>query len=242
MDADVKAFTQDCLVCLLSAGGIKFPRPLGQRINADRVSELIHFDFLYIGESKSNHEYILMLKDDFSGYVFLRACQSADAETAASTLLEYFTTFVPVLQWISDQGPHFANKVMELLASSHEAKHRFSTPYVPWSNGTIESVCREVLRVMHDFNAEARIPETEMPRSVPAIQSIINNSPSRRLGNRAPITVHTGMEAGNPLRFAFTEAKLRTSILLTTPGFSNQSIWIDSTTRLTPCTRQLTRP
>ena len=209
MEADVRAFVQSCLVCVLSAGGMKVPRPLGQQVHAQRVSELLHFDFLYIGESRTDHTYILILKDDFSGYVFLRACKSADAETAASVLCEYFTTFVPVLQWFSDQGPHFCNKVMELLAQTLGAKHRFSTVYAPWSNGTVESVCKEVLRVMHALNTETRTPEADWPKSVPGIQSIINNSPARRLGGRAPVTVHTGMDSGNPLAVALANLPIR---------------------------------
>ncbi len=63
--------------------------------------------------------------------------------------MEYFSTFVPVLQWFSDQGPHFCNKVMQNLSTYLEVKHLFSTVYAPWSNGTVESVCKEVLRVMH---------------------------------------------------------------------------------------------
>ncbi len=85
------------------------------------------------------------------------------------------STFVPVLQWFSSLG----------------VKQRFSTVYAPWSNGTVESVCKEVLRVMHAFNSETRTPEADWPTTVQAIQSIINNSPSRRLGGRAPITVQT---------------------------------------------------
>ncbi len=44
MDADIKAFVQSCLVCTLSSSGSKVPRPLGQQIHAQRVSELLHFD------------------------------------------------------------------------------------------------------------------------------------------------------------------------------------------------------
>ncbi len=57
-----------------------------------------NFDFLYIGESCTGTEYILILKDDFSGYVFLKPCKKADAETTSNVLMEYFSTFVPVLQ------------------------------------------------------------------------------------------------------------------------------------------------
>lgn len=54
----------------------------------------------------------------------------------------------------------------------------------------------------------AHISRTEWPRAVPAIQAIINKSPSRRLGGRAPITVHSGMQPGNPLTVALTTSKV----------------------------------
>lgn len=207
MEEDIKAFVQGCLVCILSQSGEKIRRPLGSQVHASKVNELLHFDYLYVGEASNQKEYILILKDDFSGYCFLRSCAKADAETTAEILMEYFTTFVPVLSWFSDQGSHFKNEVMEILAKSLGAKHNFSTPYVPWSNGTVEAVCKQVLRVMRALSVEFKIPESDWPTIVPAIQSIINNTPARRLGNRSPLTVHTGMESGNPLHLAMTAIK-----------------------------------
>lgn len=202
MGADVKAFTQGCLIWPFSAGGSKVPCPLGQQMHAERVSELPLFDYLKIEKSENGQQYILILKDDFSGFVFFRACTNTDGETTANTFLEYFTTFVPVLQWFSDQGPHFVIKFKENLSAMPGRKHKFSTSYTLWSNSTADSVCKEALRVMHAFDAEARIPKAEWPCSVPAIQSIIKDFDSRRLGGRAPGSFHTEMEAANPLRLA----------------------------------------
>ena len=182
------------------------PRPLRQQEHAERVSELLHFDFLYIGESRSGYEYILILKDDFSGYVYLRPCKKADAASTAAVLIEYFSTFVPVLKWFSDQGPHFCNEVMETLASNLGVRHRFSTAYVPWSNGIVEEVCKEVLRVLHALSTDMQVPETEWPTILLSLQSIINNSRTRRLGDLSPIKVHTGMDSGNPFSVALTIA------------------------------------
>lgn len=50
VDANVKELVQGCLVCLLSARGDKVRRPLGSQVHAEKVNELLHLDFLYIGE------------------------------------------------------------------------------------------------------------------------------------------------------------------------------------------------
>lgn len=73
---------------------------------------------------------------------------------------------------------------MEQLASSLGAKHRFSTAYVLWSNGTVEYVCKEALRVMYAFITYFRIPD---------------NYTSHLLGNLAPITVHANIDRGSPI-------------------------------------------
>ncbi len=62
---------------------------------------------------------------------------------------------------------------------------------------------------MHAFISETLTPEADWPNSVPAIRSIINNSPSRRLGGRAPITVQIGMPSGNPLTVALTDCNIQ---------------------------------
>ncbi len=68
--------------------------------------------------SRTGHEYILI---DFSGYVFLKPCKNADAETTSNVLMEYFSAFAPVLQWFSDQGRHFRNKVIQNLSTSQSS-------------------------------------------------------------------------------------------------------------------------
>ncbi len=135
--------------------------------------------------------------------------KKADEETTANVFNEYFTTFIPVLQWFFDQRPHFCNKVMQTLASSPGVKHRFSTVYPPRSNGAVEFVCKEVLLEMHAFNSETLSSEADWPKSVPAIQSIINNPLSRRLGARAPITVDIGMPSENLLTVALTDCNIQ---------------------------------
>jgi hypothetical protein len=101
---------QNCVNCVSSASGEKIARPLGTQIHATRPNEILHFDFFYMGQSKRNkYKYLLLLKNDLSGYLWLVPCKAAGAAETVDALIHWFATFGVVLQWLSDQGVHFKN-------------------------------------------------------------------------------------------------------------------------------------
>lgn len=70
----------------------------------------------------------------------------ATNEGAVDAIATWIATF-RVMDWfVSDQGLHFKNDLFRLLASELKISHHFTTGYSPWANGTIELVCREVMR------------------------------------------------------------------------------------------------
>ena len=105
--------------------------------------------------------------------------------------------------WCSDRGTHFKNEVIRLVNRMLYARHHFTTAYCPQSNGTVETVCKEVLRACRALLSEFRLQESEWPVVIPLIQSVLNHSVRPSLGDRAPITVFTGLPADNPLRTVF---------------------------------------
>jgi hypothetical protein len=65
----VKVFVQNCLHCVETIPGAKLPRPLDTQLHATKPEETLHFDFFYIGLSRDGkYQYMLLLKDDKSGY------------------------------------------------------------------------------------------------------------------------------------------------------------------------------
>jgi hypothetical protein len=72
MAKNVKVFVQNCLHCVATITGRKAPCPLGTKIHATKPNEVLHFDFLYIGLSRDGkYQYLLIFKDDLSGYIWL---------------------------------------------------------------------------------------------------------------------------------------------------------------------------
>jgi transposase InsO family protein len=90
------------------------------------------FDFLYIGLSRDGkYQYLLLLKDDLSGYLWLVPCRTADAAATVDALMRWFAVFGFVLLWISDRGSHFKNEAVQRVQKEIKAKHHFTTANCP---------------------------------------------------------------------------------------------------------------
>ena len=128
---DVESFVRSCLHCLATETGETVPRLLGHALHADRPNKMTHFDFCYISLGEAEKCYVLIIKDDFSGYVWLTPTSEADAENTADSLLSWFASFGTVTQCISDRGSHFKNAVLHALREQTCSSHNFTLAYSP---------------------------------------------------------------------------------------------------------------
>ncbi|KAF0726127.1 hypothetical protein Ae201684P_020445 [Aphanomyces euteiches] len=199
MESDVIAFCRRCLQCLTVRGNI-IPRPLGTQLHATRPNELLHFDYLTLPlDRATNDNYILVIKDDASGFCLLHPCQAATAENCASALCHWFSLFGIVKTWVTDRGAHFKNEVISALSQALSTQHHFSTAYSPWSNGTIEVLNRQLLRCVITMMIERQLQPNQWSCLVPAVQTALIHMPSDRIGGRAPVTAFTGLPAMSPI-------------------------------------------
>jgi transposase InsO family protein len=128
----VKVFVQNWLHCVATITKDKVLRPLGTQLHAIKPNEILHFDFLYIRLSiDGKYEYLLLLKDDLSGYLWLVPCLTADAAATVDALMRWFVVFGVVLLWISDRGSHFKNDVVRRVQKELKAKRHFTTANFP---------------------------------------------------------------------------------------------------------------
>ena len=196
---DVESFVRSCLHCLCTETGKIVPRPLGHALHAVEPNKLLHFDFCYMSPGEKGNTYVLVLKDDHSSYVWLVPTSEATAETVATILIDWFAAFGVVQQWVSDRGSHFKNEVVRLLKEKTNSGHHFTLAYCPWSNDTVEVVCRELLRASRAILSEYQLPNKCWPSIMPVVQSALNNSILERLANRCPLTAFTGLPQDSPL-------------------------------------------
>ena len=178
---------------------------MGHSLYADAPNTILHLDYCYIGKSDKLLLYVIILKNDFSSFVWLFPSEDADAASTIDVLMEWFSSFGVVTQWVSDRGSHFKNEVVAGLSDKLRGSHHFTLPYCSWSNGTVEVVCRELLRVLRALTSEFQIHFRIWPSVLPLVKYILNNIPLVRLGGRCPLTAFTGVPAGLPLRAVSVE-------------------------------------
>lgn len=86
MKEDVHLFLSSFIYCLSSTEGIKVPRHFGPALFSTKQNDLVRFDFIDPGLSRSGEKYALMIRDDHSGYSWLYPTLTTDAEPTANAL------------------------------------------------------------------------------------------------------------------------------------------------------------
>ena len=76
MKEDVTEFVQQCLHCVDSRAGNVVPLPSGEMFHRTEVGEVLHFDYLKLGNRDDGYSYVLVLVDDVSSFVSLQPAAS----------------------------------------------------------------------------------------------------------------------------------------------------------------------
>jgi hypothetical protein len=97
-------------------------------------------------------------------------CRTADAAANVDALMCWFAVFGVVLVWISDGGSHFKNEVVRRVQKELKRKHHFTADNRPWSNGTIKSACKQVIRAFRAGLCELDMYADKWPEVVSMVQ------------------------------------------------------------------------
>ena len=95
----MREFVQQCLHCADKRSGDVVLRPLGETVHGTAPNEVVHFDYLYVGESgpqasqglseDGGFRYILVIMDDLSNFVSMEPVEVCTAEATAASLLTW---------------------------------------------------------------------------------------------------------------------------------------------------------
>ncbi|CAM9572123.1 unnamed protein product [Sphacelaria rigidula] len=102
IETHVHEFVHHCFHCADSKAGDVIPRPLGETVHGTTPNEVVHFVFLYVGESgplasqglseDAGFRYFLVIMDDLSNFVALKPVAVCTAESTAASLLNWWKT------------------------------------------------------------------------------------------------------------------------------------------------------
>ncbi len=198
MEKQVKQFVTACLQCLDVGLGEKVPRPYGEQVHETQPYEVIHFDYLYVGESDAGYKYLFICHDDFSGQVTLVPSYGATSLLAATTLIQLFSKFGVARTWVSDRGSHFQNEVLREFRDLVRADHHIVVAYSLWANGPSERMVKESLRMLRSLCSEYQQPFGQWPALVPVAELALNTVVSPLRGKSA-IEIVTGRQDTHPL-------------------------------------------
>ena len=93
---------------------------------------------------------------------------------------------------MSDKGTHFLNETIREIAQLNKTHHHFTLAYFPWSNGTVEVVCRELQRATRAILHEFQLPAKMWRKTISMVQGALNNSKLKRLKDKCPMEIFTG--------------------------------------------------
>ena len=151
----MRALVRQCLHCADTRSGDVVPRPLDETIHGTAPNEVVHFDYLYVGENgpqasqglseDGGFRYIFAIMDDLSNFVSMEPVEVCTAETTAASLLTWCKTLEVPRVWVSDTATHFKNAISARLREALRVDHQFAVAYSPWSNGTCERMVKEVV-------------------------------------------------------------------------------------------------
>lgn len=127
------------------------------------------------------------------GYCWLFRFANTNAENAGHAIVDWCAAFEVPCGLISDGPTLFRNESVRLASKALQTPHHFTLPYCPCSNGAVEHLGREVLRVGRALFSRLKLRPDQWPGLVPLFQSVINQSPSLQRGNIALVTAFTGL-------------------------------------------------
>ena len=153
-------------------------------------NEVVHFDYLYVGDigplashglsEEAGFKYILVIMDDLSNFVTLERVAVCTAEATGVSLIDWFKTLWVSNVWVSDTATHFKNQILARLREALHVDRQFAVAYSPWSNGACERMVKEVVRALRSLLLEQRRAVSEWVDVLPAVQYVLNTAYRRR--------------------------------------------------------------
>jgi transposase InsO family protein len=162
-------------------------RPLHATIHAKRPNEVLHSDFLNLGDGR----YVLTLVDDFSRKTLLLAAErpASDYFLRIITMWKAMNGTTENVTICTDQGSHYCNQFVQAFKLVFPFVHKLSVKYDPWSNGSAENINKEVVKCFQMLMSQYLLGPDAWEEPIPLILYYINTKPIPSLNNMRPLDI-----------------------------------------------------
>lgn len=175
MAKDINLWAKTCTECLQVKVPPRRHKPPLTPIEVKEPMALVHVDHLGpLKETPKGLKHILVVKDNFSGFVQLYPVKSTKALETATCMLNFVSSFGIPHQIHSDQGTSFTAALIKELFKLLNIKKSCSSPRYPQGNGKVESQMKIITqRLTHYTN----LIGDDWADALPLIQYSINSTP-----------------------------------------------------------------
>ncbi|GBG79730.1 hypothetical protein CBR_g29994 [Chara braunii] len=133
---DVERYSMTCEECQKRAL-VKYKEPIHPSYPT-RPGEKIHIDLVKMPRGVSNMNYVVNIRDDFTGFVDGRPIRSKAAKEVKNFVLEYLSRYGCVSKIVMDRGAEFLADEVESVFRRTSARVSIATAYHPQSNSPVE--------------------------------------------------------------------------------------------------------
>ena len=126
------------------------------KIKSHQPIELVAIDVLQFCKSRKGNIALVVVINHFLKCLAVALIRNKKAESVANVLKHRILPALPVIpsKLLSDNGCEFKGKEFEEVLNEFKIDHLYSTPYMPTSNGCVESVNRTVIELLKGLESK----------------------------------------------------------------------------------------
>jgi transposase InsO family protein len=200
MEKDISEHLQRCDRCQITRKNVASPELLSPLPQCTEPNQRVHADlFGPLKNADGDRKFILCITDAFTKYVELVVLPNKEALTVATAILNrWICRHGLPLEFLTDQGKEFTNKMAQHLFEALDVHHSTTASYHPQCNSQAEVCNKTIAQYLSTFVDEGT---TNWELFVPALAFAYNTSYHRSV-KATPYSLTFGMEARLPAFFA----------------------------------------
>uniref|UniRef100_W8C8Q1 RNA-directed DNA polymerase n=1 Tax=Ceratitis capitata TaxID=7213 RepID=W8C8Q1_CERCA len=192
----VERIVKSCVECIVitSKNGKKegYLCPIEKE---DRPLATYHVDHVGPMETTAKqYNYILVVIDGFSKFVWLYPTKNTGAEAVVDKLKQQEAIFGNPKRIVSDRGSAFTSAIFKQYCESQDIQHFLITTGVPRGNGQVERIHKIIIPMIAKLSQENA---SHWYKHIARVQQVLNSTPPRST-RVSPFKILTGMEMRLP--------------------------------------------